>query len=68
VTGQPSPLDCDAAQPMLGQAVAVYLDAGATPAAVPSPIVDITAAPVLLGAEAISAEELRTVVPDLQEV
>lgn len=51
---------------MLGEAVAVYLDAGATPAAVPSSIVDITGtAPVLVRAGAISADRLREVVPDL---
>ncbi|MFJ9846688.1 L-threonylcarbamoyladenylate synthase [Kitasatospora sp. NPDC101155] len=68
LTGEPSPQDCDAAQGMLGTAVAVYLDAGPTPAAVPSSIVDITGtAPVLLRAGAISAEQLRKVVPDLEE-
>ncbi|MBD0692088.1 L-threonylcarbamoyladenylate synthase [Streptomyces sp. CBMA123] len=68
LTGKPSPQDCDAAQGMLGEAVAVYLDAGPTPAAVPSSIVDITGtAPVLLRAGAISAERLREVVPDLAE-
>jgi tRNA A37 threonylcarbamoyladenosine synthetase subunit TsaC/SUA5/YrdC len=48
--------------------VAVYLDGGSTPAAVPSSIVDVTGkVPLLLRAGAISAEELRKVVPDLQE-
>ncbi len=68
LTGMPSPQDCDAAQGMLGDSVAVYLDAGPTPAAVPSSIVDVTGkVPVLLRAGAISAEELRKVVPDLEE-
>jgi tRNA threonylcarbamoyl adenosine modification protein (Sua5/YciO/YrdC/YwlC family) len=68
LTGMPSPQDCDAAQGMLGDSVAVYLDAGSTPAAVPSSIVDVTGkVPVLLRAGAISAEELRKVVPDLEE-
>ncbi len=68
LTGHPSPQDCDAAQGMLGDAVAVYLAAGPTPAAVPSSIVDITGtAPVLLRAGAISADQLRKVVPDLKE-
>ncbi|AEW96543.1 MULTISPECIES: L-threonylcarbamoyladenylate synthase [Streptomycetaceae] len=68
LTGHPSPQDCDAAQRMLGDAVSVYLDGGPTPAAVPSSIVDVTGkVPVLLRAGAISAEELRTVVPDLEE-
>ncbi|MER7667203.1 L-threonylcarbamoyladenylate synthase [Kitasatospora sp. NPDC096128] len=68
LTGHPSPQDNDAAQGMLGEQVAVYLDAGPTPASVPSSIVDITGtAPVLLRAGAISADRLRKVVPDLEE-
>ncbi|UNO39929.1 L-threonylcarbamoyladenylate synthase [Streptomyces sp. MST-110588] len=67
LTGHPSPQDCDAAQRMLGDSVSVYLDGGPTPAAVPSSIVDVTGAtPVLLRAGAISAEELRKVVPELE--
>lgn len=67
LTGRPSPQDCDAAQAMLGDAVSVYLDGGPTPAAVPSSIVDVTGkVPVLLRAGALSAEELRKVVPDLE--
>jgi tRNA threonylcarbamoyl adenosine modification protein (Sua5/YciO/YrdC/YwlC family) len=41
-TRQPSPQDCDAAQGMLGDSVAVYLDGGPTEAAVASSIVDLT--------------------------
>ncbi|WP_328629359.1 L-threonylcarbamoyladenylate synthase [Streptomyces sp. NBC_00353] len=68
LTGQPSPQDCDAAQGMLGDSVAVYLDGGPTEAAVASSIVDITGAvPVLKRAGAISTLRLRKVVPDLQE-
>ncbi|MFE9427410.1 L-threonylcarbamoyladenylate synthase [Kitasatospora sp. NPDC006697] len=68
LTGQPSPQDCAAALGMLGDSVAVYLDAGPTPAAVPSSIVDVTGpAPVLLRAGAVTAEQLRKVVPDLVE-
>lgn len=68
LTGQDSPQDCDAAQGMLGDSVAVYLDGGPTAAAVPSSIVDITGeVPVLLRAGAIGAERLREVVPDLRE-
>ncbi len=68
LTGHPSPQDCDAAQNMLGDAVSVYLDGGATPAAVPSSIVDVTGkVPVLLRAGVLSAEELRKVVPGLEE-
>ncbi|MDT3398253.1 L-threonylcarbamoyladenylate synthase [Streptomyces sp. B1866] len=68
LTGYPSPQDCDAAQNMLGEAVAVYLDGGPTPAAVPSSIVDVTGkVPVLLRAGALGADRLREVVPDLEE-
>lgn len=68
LTGKPSPQDCDAAQGMLGDSVAVYLDGGPTKAAVASSIVDLTGAvPILKRAGAIIAERLRTVVPDLQE-
>ncbi|WFB07377.1 threonylcarbamoyl-AMP synthase [Streptomyces sp. LX-29] len=67
LTGHPSPQDCDAAQEMLGDSVSVYLDAGPTPAAVPSSIVDVTGkVPVLLRAGALTAEQLREVVPDLE--
>jgi tRNA A37 threonylcarbamoyladenosine synthetase subunit TsaC/SUA5/YrdC len=52
---------------MLGDSVAVYLDGGPTPAAVPSSIVDVTGkVPVLLRAGALTAEQLREVVPDLE--
>ena len=60
-------MDCDAAQEMLGDSVAVYLDGGPTPDSVPSSIVDVTGkVPVLLRAGAIGAEELRKVVPGLE--
>ncbi|MFE9041637.1 L-threonylcarbamoyladenylate synthase [Streptomyces sp. NPDC007818] len=65
--GLPAPEDCDAAQQMLGDAVSVYLDGGPTPALVPSSIVDVTGkVPVLLREGALSPEELRKVVPDLE--
>ncbi|MBB1254949.1 L-threonylcarbamoyladenylate synthase [Streptomyces alkaliterrae] len=68
LTGHPAPQDCQSAQDMLGDSVAVYLDGGPTPAAVPSSIVDVTGeVPVLLRAGAISAEELRKIVPGLRE-
>ncbi|MFJ8627057.1 L-threonylcarbamoyladenylate synthase [Kitasatospora sp. NPDC093550] len=68
LTGHDSPQDCDAAQGMLGDSVAVYLDGGRTEAAVGSSIVDITGeVPVLLRAGAIEVEKLREVVPDLRE-
>ncbi|UCM90511.1 L-threonylcarbamoyladenylate synthase [Streptomyces marincola] len=67
LTGQPAPQTCDAAQDMLGDSVAVYLDGGPTPDTVPSSIVDVTGqVPVLLRAGAVSEEELRKVVPDLE--
>ncbi|MFI8960811.1 L-threonylcarbamoyladenylate synthase [Streptomyces sp. NPDC053493] len=67
LTGHPAPEDCDAAQGMLGDAVSVYLDGGPTPGIVPSSIVDVTGkVPVLLREGALSAEELRKVVPDLE--
>ncbi|MHC5905082.1 L-threonylcarbamoyladenylate synthase [Streptomyces sp. S6] len=67
LTGHPAPENCDEAQGMLGDSVSVYLDGGPTPANVPSSIVDVTReVPVLLRAGAISAEELRKVVPDLE--
>jgi L-threonylcarbamoyladenylate synthase len=68
LTGHPSPQTCDAAQEMLGDSVAIYLDGGPTPDAVPSSIVDVTGpVPVLLRAGVLSARELREVVPDLRE-
>lgn len=67
LTGHPAPQDCDAAQEMLGDSVAVYLDGGPTPDSVPSSIVDVTGrTPVLLRTGALSADELRKVVPDLE--
>ncbi|MEG3630453.1 L-threonylcarbamoyladenylate synthase [Streptomyces poriticola] len=67
LTGHPAPEDCDAAQAMLGDSVSVYLDGGRTPGIVPSSIVDVTReTPVLLRAGALSAQELRKVVPDLE--
>ncbi|MCH0538135.1 threonylcarbamoyl-AMP synthase [Streptomyces sp. MUM 203J] len=67
LTGHPAPEDCDAAQGMLGDSVSVYLDGGPTPGIVPSSIVDVTRdVPVLLRAGAVSVEELRKVVPDLE--
>ncbi|RKN40926.1 L-threonylcarbamoyladenylate synthase [Streptomyces hoynatensis] len=67
LTGHPAPQSCDEAQEMLGDSVAVYLDGGKTPDNVPSSIVDVTGSvPVLLRAGAVSEEELRKVVPDLE--
>ncbi|MGW6567081.1 L-threonylcarbamoyladenylate synthase [Streptomyces sp. NPDC054975] len=67
LTGHPAPEDCDAAQGMLGDSVSVYLDGGPTPGIVPSSIVDVTGkVPLLLRQGALSPEELRKVVPDLE--
>jgi tRNA threonylcarbamoyl adenosine modification protein (Sua5/YciO/YrdC/YwlC family) len=67
LTGHPAPEDCDAAQQMLGDSVSVYLDGGPTPGIVPSSIVDVTGkVPVLLREGALSPDELRKVVPDLE--
>ncbi|MFB7908278.1 L-threonylcarbamoyladenylate synthase [Kitasatospora sp. NPDC056076] len=66
LTGRPAPQDCDAAHAMLGDSVAVYLDAGPTSDTVPSSIVDVTGAiPVLRRTGALTADQLRTVLPDL---
>ncbi|MEV0975908.1 MULTISPECIES: L-threonylcarbamoyladenylate synthase [unclassified Streptomyces] len=67
LTGHPAPETCDAAQQMLGDSVSVYLDGGPTPGNIPSSIVDVTReVPVLLREGALSPEELRKVVPDLE--
>ncbi|WP_405552778.1 L-threonylcarbamoyladenylate synthase [Streptomyces sp. NBC_01171] len=67
LTGHPAPETCDDAQGMLGDSVSVYLDGGPTPGNVPSSIVDVSGpVPVLLRQGAISPEELRKVVPDLE--
>ncbi len=66
-TGGPSPATCDEADEQLGDAVSVYLDGGRADHATASTIVDVTGkVPVLLRAGAISAEQLREVVPDLE--
>ncbi|NYI06421.1 L-threonylcarbamoyladenylate synthase [Allostreptomyces psammosilenae] len=66
-TGEPSPTTCQQAREQLGDSIAVYLDGGPTPAAVPSSIVDVTGpVPVLLREGALSAAQLREVVPDLE--
>ncbi|MFE6335958.1 MULTISPECIES: L-threonylcarbamoyladenylate synthase [unclassified Streptomyces] len=67
LTGHPAPEDCDAAQGMLGDSVSVYLDGGPTPGNIPSSIVDVTReVPLLLREGALSPDELRKVVPDLE--
>ncbi|MCJ0871540.1 L-threonylcarbamoyladenylate synthase [Streptomyces sp. AP-93] len=67
LTGHPAPEDCDAAREMLGDSVSVYLDGGPTPSTLPSSIVDVTGkVPVLLREGALTAAQLREVVPDLE--
>ncbi|MFJ4694951.1 L-threonylcarbamoyladenylate synthase [Streptomyces sp. NPDC088766] len=67
LTGHPAPENCDYAQEMLGDSVSVYLDGGPTPGNVPSSIVDVSReVPLLLRAGAVSEDELRKVVPDLE--
>ncbi|MFF4322606.1 L-threonylcarbamoyladenylate synthase [Streptomyces sp. NPDC001568] len=67
LSGHPAPEDCDAAREMLGDSVSVYLDGGPTPNTLPSSIVDVTGkVPVLLREGALTAEQLREVVPDLE--
>ncbi|MGW2210279.1 L-threonylcarbamoyladenylate synthase [Streptomyces sp. NPDC001781] len=67
LTGHPAPETCDDAQRMLGDSVSVYLDGGPTPGNVPSSIVDVSGSvPLLLRQGAVSPEELRKVVPDLE--
>ncbi|MDA5284542.1 L-threonylcarbamoyladenylate synthase [Streptomyces sp. NPDC054904] len=67
LSGHPAPEDCDAARAMLGDSVSVYLDGGPTPSTLPSSIVDVTGkVPVLLREGALTAEQLREVVPDLE--
>ncbi|WP_406203088.1 L-threonylcarbamoyladenylate synthase [Kitasatospora sp. NBC_01560] len=66
-TGGPSPSTCDEAEQQLADAISVYLDGGQADHATASSIVDVTGkVPVLLRAGAISAEQLREVVPDLE--
>lgn len=67
LSGHPAPEDCDAAREMLGDSVSVYLDGGPTPGIQPSSIVDVTGkVPVLLREGALTADQLREVVPDLE--
>ena len=66
--GLPPATTCANAQAQLGDAVAVYLDAGPTTAAVPSTIVDVTGAvPVLVRPGGITIERLREIVPEIED-
>ena len=61
-TGMPAATDADAAEEMLGQAVSVIVDAGPTPGADPSTIIDATSdRPRLLRLGAISVAQLDEV-------
>ena len=65
--GLPSPRTAGEAQEQLGYPVAVYLDGGPTGDPVPSTIVDVTGdVPRVLRLGAVSLEELRTVVPEVE--
>jgi len=67
-SGQPPAADAAEAQRQLGTAVAVYLDGGSTGDAVPSTIVDLTGdRPQLRRAGAVPVQELRELLPDLEE-
>ncbi len=67
LTGQPAAITCADAQEQLGDAVAVYLDNGPVPGAVPSTIVDLTSSvPRVLRPGAVSLDRLRKVVPELE--
>jgi L-threonylcarbamoyladenylate synthase len=67
LTGQPAAQTCAEAEEQLGERVALYLDAGPSQLGVPSTIIDGTGdVPRVLRLGALSIEELRTVVPELQ--
>jgi L-threonylcarbamoyladenylate synthase len=67
LTGRPAPATAGEAQEQLGYPVAVYLDGGPTGDPVPSTIVDVTGdVPRVLRLGAVSLEELRTVVPEVE--
>jgi tRNA threonylcarbamoyl adenosine modification protein (Sua5/YciO/YrdC/YwlC family) len=66
LTGQPPALTAEQARDQLSYKVSVYLEAGECPSPVPSTIVDVTGdRPRLLRAGAITAEQLREVVGEV---
>lgn len=66
-SGMPAATTAEEAREMLGEAVSVYLDGGAATGTTASTIVDLTSpAPTVLRVGALSVEELRAVVPELQ--
>lgn len=65
-SGQQPAVECARAAEQLQGAVAVYLDAGATPGQEPSTIVDCTSeVPTILRPGALSREELGRIVPSI---
>lgn len=65
-SGQPPATTAAAARDQLGSDVSVYLDGGIAPVGVASTIIDMTQTnPVVLREGAITAADLRKVVPDL---
>jgi L-threonylcarbamoyladenylate synthase len=65
-SGQPAAMNAEEAQDQLGDSVAVYLDGGAVQTGVASTIVDVTGEiPRILRAGAVTADDLRRVVPDI---
>jgi tRNA threonylcarbamoyl adenosine modification protein (Sua5/YciO/YrdC/YwlC family) len=66
VSGRPPALTEPEAREQLGESVQVYLDGGPAAAGIASTIVDVTAeTPRILRAGAVSAEQLRAVVPGI---
>ncbi len=66
LTGRPAAVDADAAEEMLGDSVAVVVDAGEAPGKHASTILDVTGAhPRLLRQGALSLEQLNTVLEPL---
>ena len=67
LTKQPPATTVEEARAMLGDAVDVYLDAGPTPGATPSTIVDATGETLtVVRAGVVTADQLRAVVPTLE--
>lgn len=67
VSGSPPATTAEEAAEQLGDSVAVYLDGGPCEDAVPSTIVDLTGdVPYVRREGAVSLEELRKVVPEVQ--
>jgi tRNA threonylcarbamoyl adenosine modification protein (Sua5/YciO/YrdC/YwlC family) len=65
--GLAPPTTCDDAEAQLGDAVRIYLDAGISPEAATSSVVDLTGdLPRLLRAGSVPLDLLREVCPDLQ--